>query len=56
MYQYIMRLLKNEDAASAVEYALVVGLIALAIVLAATALGGGIAAVFNRIVTTLAGI
>lgn len=53
MTDNLIRLLKSEDAASAVEYALVVTLIALAIIVAATAVGGQLTTVFNRIVTAL---
>ena len=56
MYEYILRLLKSEKAASAVEYALMVALIALAIIVAVTALGTQLAALFNRIVTILSGV
>jgi pilus assembly protein Flp/PilA len=44
---------KDEKGQDAAEYALLIALIALAIVLAVTALGGQIAAVFNAIVAAL---
>ncbi len=56
MYAYIVGVLRNQKAASAVEYALIVALIALAIIVAVTALGAGISGLFNRIVTTLTGV
>lgn len=56
MYEYLLRLLKSEKAASAVEYALIVALIALAIIVAVTALGTQLSALFNRIVTILSGV
>jgi len=56
MYAYLIRFLKSERAATAVEYALMVALIALAIIAAVTALGGQLSTLFNRIVTTLSGV
>ncbi|MDP1808142.1 MAG: Flp family type IVb pilin [Actinomycetota bacterium] len=56
MYAYLIRVFKSERAATAVEYALMVALIALAIIVAVTALGGQLSALFNRIVTTLTGV
>ena len=44
-------LYKKERGATAVEYALMVGLIAMAIIIAVTALGGGISTAFTNIVT-----
>lgn len=46
--EQVMRFLKDEEGASMVEYGLLVALIALAVVVAATALGGGIADLFGR--------
>lgn len=45
-YQKAMAFLRDEEGASAIEYALLVGLIAVAIVAAVTALG-------NKVATTL---
>ena len=42
-------LISKEKGATAVEYALIVALIAMAIIAAVTALGGGISAAFNNI-------
>ena len=56
MYAYLIRLLRSERAATAVEYALMVALIALVIIGAVTALGGQLSALFNRIVTVLLGV
>jgi len=39
---------KKEDGATAVEYALIVGLIAVAIIVAVTLLGSNISVLFNR--------
>ena len=40
---------RNEKGATAVEYALMVALIAMAIIIAVTALGGGISTAFQTI-------
>ena len=45
----------KEKGATAVEYALIVGLIALAIIVALTALGGGISTAFQTITTKISG-
>ncbi len=50
MIQYLQILLnarRDEEGASAVEYGLLVTLIALAIIFGATALGGGLNTLFN---------
>jgi pilus assembly protein Flp/PilA len=44
----IMAFISDEEGASAIEYGLLVGLIALAIVVGATALGQSINGMFNR--------
>jgi pilus assembly protein Flp/PilA len=53
MYHYIrariITLQKSERGASAVEYGLLVGLIAVAIILAVTALGSGLSNLFNDV-------
>lgn len=46
---------KREDGASAIEYAIIAGLIAVVIIAAAGPLGGKIAAVFNTITAALPG-
>jgi pilus assembly protein Flp/PilA len=43
----LMKFLRDEEGASAVEYGLIVGLIAIAIIVAATALGGGLDGLFT---------
>jgi pilus assembly protein Flp/PilA len=48
-------LTSRERGATAVEYALMVALIAIAIILAVTALGGGISAAFENITAQLPG-
>jgi len=47
--------LKREDGATAIEYAIIAGLISVAIIVAATALGDHIVIVFNKIKDALAG-
>jgi pilus assembly protein Flp/PilA len=46
--QNILRFINDEEAASAIEYGLLVGLIALAIAVGAGALGTSISNMFNR--------
>jgi len=46
--QKIMAFLRDEEGASAIEYALLVGLIAMAIVAGATLLGKGIGNMFTN--------
>ena len=56
MYEYLIRLtrlLKSKRGASAVEYALLVSLIALAIIITVTLLGTTLAGVFQSIVDAL---
>ncbi len=49
------RLRKEEEGATAVEYGLMVGLIALAIILVVTALGGQLQGLFQDVVDGLPG-
>jgi pilus assembly protein Flp/PilA len=51
--QKIVAFINDEEGASAIEYGLLVGLIALAIVAGATLLGGSIDAMFTRASTRL---
>ncbi|MFM5905724.1 MAG: Flp family type IVb pilin [Micrococcales bacterium] len=56
MIKYIGKLrdvFAGDRGASAVEYALLVGLIAIAIIVAVSLLGGSIAANFNNVATQL---
>ena len=46
---------KREDGASAIEYAIIAGLIAVGIIVAAELLGDGISSLFGRITTELEG-
>ena len=47
--------IKRERGATAIEYALMVALIAVAIIATVTALGGGLKGTFNAITTILGG-
>ena len=49
-------LVNKEKGATAVEYALIVALIAVAIIAAVLALGGGIAGIFGRITAAMAAV
>jgi pilus assembly protein Flp/PilA len=58
MYKFVKRfrnVIAGDRGASAIEYALLVGLIAVAIILAVTALGGQLSTMFNSVVTSLGG-
>lgn len=52
----IVKFLRDEEGATAIEYGLIAGLIALALVAAITALQGDISALFTRIGTALDGV
>ena len=45
--------LKSEDGVTAIEYGLIAALIALAIIVAVTAVGTGLSAVFNSVKTSI---
>lgn len=47
MLHTIMKFLRDEEGASAVEYGLIIGLIAVALVLVMTAMGGGLKTLFQ---------
>ena len=49
----LAELLKNEDGATAIEYGLIAALIAVAAVVAMTAVGTNLAALFQSIATSL---
>ncbi|MDB5455771.1 MAG: Flp/Fap pilin component [Caulobacter sp.] len=53
MSKFVTRFLNDESGATAIEYGLIVALMAAAIVTAFTALGGGLIAKFQSIVTSL---
>ncbi len=51
--KYIRQFIKEEDAVTAIEYALIASLIALAIITAVTGLGTKLASVFTSITTQI---
>ena len=53
MASFITRFLKEETAATAVEYGLIVALIAVVIITAVTAVGSNLSAKFNAIATNV---
>ena len=53
MLQLFKALLQDESGQDLAEYAILIGLIALAVIAAVTLLGGTISTVFNSIGTTL---
>lgn len=55
MKNLISRFLKDESGATAIEYGLIAALIAVAIIGAATALGGQISAKFTEVGTAVQG-
>ncbi len=55
MTKIFSRFRKNESGATAIEYGLIAALIAVAIITAATTLGGDIANTFTRVSTELQG-
>lgn len=54
--EYHLDMLRKEDGAAAVEYGLLVGLIAVAIILTVTALGGQLNTMFSSVQTALANV
>ena len=55
MYLWIRNLLMDEEGQTLTEYALILVLIAIAAIVAMTALGGGIKNTFNKVVNSLPG-
>jgi pilus assembly protein Flp/PilA len=57
MMQRILAWFRDEEGASAIEYGLIVGLIAVALVLVLVALGGedGLGGLFNRVLAAITG-
>lgn len=53
MKEQIVRFLKDEDGATAIEYGLIAGLIAVGIIAALTTLGGDLSSFFTSIGTKL---
>ena len=55
MQNFMKRFVKDESGATAIEYGLIAGLIAVAIIVAATALGSQIALTFGQVTDAMAG-
>lgn len=55
MTNIIKNFWKDEEGATAIEYALIAGLIAVVVIGAVTALGTGVCDTFNKIVVALGG-
>lgn len=55
MKEQIVRFLKDEDGATAIEYGLIAGLIAIAIIVALSTLGDDLSDMFGRISTEVKG-
>jgi pilus assembly protein Flp/PilA len=56
MKNVIQKFLREEDGVAAIEYGLLAGLIAVAIVVTVTALGTRLSAIFTIITNALAGV
>ena len=56
MTKFVSRFVKDESGATAIEYGLIAGLIAVGIVVGATALGTDLNGLFNRLATKLNGL
>lgn len=53
MVKQILNFLKDEEGASAVEYGLIVGLIAVAVVTVLVSMGGGLNTLFTKVDTNI---
>jgi pilus assembly protein Flp/PilA len=53
MFATMIKLLKNEDAATAIEYGLIAALVAVAAIGAMTTVGTNLTAVFNKVSSSL---
>jgi pilus assembly protein Flp/PilA len=51
----LLGFLREEDGVTAIEYGLIAALIAIAIIAALIAVGGGLNTIYNRVVTALTG-
>ena len=56
MKDQLVKFWKDEEGATAIEYALIAGLIAVAIIVALTALGGSIGNLFNDVADKLTNV
>ncbi len=54
--EMVVRLRNDEEGQGLVEYGLIIGLVAIALVAALVALNGGLTTVFSNITTTLKGL
>lgn len=52
----LMKFLRDEDGVTAIEYGLIAGLVAIAIVAAVTLVGTDLKTIFNSIATRLSGV
>lgn len=55
MWSSFRQLQKDESGATAIEYGLIAGFVAVAIVAALTTLGGSLNTVYNNVASTLSG-
>ena len=53
MSRFVSRFLKNESGATAIEYGLIAALISVAIIVGATAVGGGVNGTFTSVAGSL---
>jgi pilus assembly protein Flp/PilA len=53
MVELLARFLREEDGVTAIEYGLIAALIAVVIIAAVTAVGGGLSTVFTGVATAL---
>jgi pilus assembly protein Flp/PilA len=53
MSRFVTRFLKNESGATAIEYGLIAALISVAIIVGATAVGGGVNTTFTNVAGAL---
>ncbi|WP_408647916.1 Flp family type IVb pilin [Xenophilus arseniciresistens] len=56
MMEKLVAFWRDEEGATAIEYGLIAGLIAVGLIAALTSLEGGLTALFGRIVTALNGL
>ena len=53
MFSVLIRLLRADDGATAIEYGLIVALISIAVIAAYNAVGSSLTATFNNVASTL---
>ena len=54
MQRFVVKFVKDESGATAIEYGLIAALVSVAAITALTAMGGSLKNIFNSIATTLA--